>query len=72
MLVQKPFFQAMTTEYKDYLFIKTGLKRVLLWSWFKMPGLCSKDQYCGTLDLEEQLMERSRTGKACVLALALG
>lgn len=54
------------------LSLKTGLKRVLLSSWFKMAGLCSKDRYCGTLDLEEQLMERSRTGKACVLALALG
>lgn len=45
---------------------------VLLWSGFKMAGMGSKGQYCEGLDLEEWLMERSSTGKACVLALVLG
>lgn len=54
------------------LFPTAGLKRVLLWSCFKMAEMGSKDQYCEGLDLQEWLMESSSTGKACVLALVLG
>lgn len=54
------------------LFPTAVLKRVLLWSWFKTAGMGSSGQYCEGLDLGEWLMERSSTGKACVLALVLG
>lgn len=78
MFVQKTFFQAMTTKYKEDQFrylgsfpqnrAEEGFTLELVQNgWTVQQGSVLWNPW-----IEEQLMERSRTGKACVLALALG